>query len=92
LAILKSAYTGSYFNNTFSTVTIQSIVIAGYSGVPVSFNGPFDAPPLGQFRWPGFAVNVGASGNIPALDIIGTHFIPDVLVKNEAAFSGGQDA
>ncbi len=77
--------------NNFSTVTIQSTVLIGRSGVPVSFNGPFVALPLVQFRQPGFAVNVGASGNIPALDINGTNFIPDIIVRNEAAFSGGQD-
>jgi hypothetical protein len=75
----------------FGTVTIQSTVLIGASGVRVSFYGPVEVPTLAQVTHPGFAGNVGTSGNIPAFDINGTNFIPGVLVRNEAAFSGGQD-
>jgi hypothetical protein len=67
-------------------------VLTGASEVPVSFNGPITVPATGtsSLTVTGFAVNVGAAGNIGALDIDGPCCATGIIVKN-GAFSGGQN-
>lgn len=82
----------TFLNNTASPITIASTVLTGASGVPVTFNGPITVPANPpSITVTGFAVNVGARGNIPALDIVGPCCASGITVKNTTAFSGGQD-
>ena len=82
----------TFENTALSSITISGTVLTGASGVPVSFNGPFTVPasPSASVTVTGFAVNVGAAGNIGALDIDGPCCATGITVKN-GAFSGGQD-
>ncbi len=82
----------TFINNTASAISISSVILQGASGVPVSFNGPVTVPANpGFLTITGFAVNVGSVGNILALDINGACCAQGIFVRNEAAFSGGQD-
>ncbi len=86
--------TGSltFLNTSSSTKTFSSVVLTGNSGVPVSFNGPITVkvlPPTVTVT--GFAVNVGAAGNIGLLDINKSCCASGIIVRN-GAFSGGRNA
>jgi hypothetical protein len=86
--------TGSltFINTSSSTKTFSSVVLTGTSGVPVSFNGPITVnvlPPTVTVT--GFAVNVGAAGNIGALDINKSCCASGIIVRN-GVFSGGRNA
>jgi len=87
--------TGSltFLNTSNSSKSFDSVILRGASEVPVSFNGPVTVPavPPASVTVTGFAVNVGASGNIGALDISGICCAAGITVKN-GAFGGGQDA
>ena len=79
------------FLNSGSTKTFGSVVLRGASGVSVTFNGPITVDALpGFLTVTGFAVNIGSSGNIGALDITGPCCAAGITVKN-GAFSGGQN-
>lgn len=81
----------TFLNTSASAQSVASVTLRGASGVPVSFNGPVTVPAApGFLTTPGFAVNVGSAGNIPALDIDGECCAQGIFVKN-GAFSGGQD-
>ncbi len=81
----------TFLNTTASNISFGSVILHGASGVPVTFNGPVtvDAIP-GFLTITGFAVNVGSSGNIAALDITGSCCASGITVKN-GAFGGGQN-
>jgi hypothetical protein len=86
--------TGSltFINTSSSTKTFSSVVLTGTSGVPVSFNGPITVnvlPPTVTVT--GFAINVGAAGNIGALDINKGCCASGIIVRN-GVFSGGRNA
>ena len=79
------------FLNSGSTKTFGSVVLRGASGVSVTFNGPITVDALpGFLTVTGFAVNIGSSGNIGALDISGSCCAAGITVKN-GTFSGGQN-
>ena len=60
--------------------------------MPVSFNGPVTVPAIPpSVTVPGFAVNVGAAGNIGALDINGPCCVKTGIMVRNGAFSGGQN-
>jgi hypothetical protein len=83
-------------NDTPNPITIQSMTFTSKSGVTVSFNGPVTIqPPFKSI--PAFAVQTGAAGNIPPLDIMQTALQDaqgntQLFVKNVMAFVGGADA
>ena len=81
----------TFLNTTTSNISFGSVILHGASGVPVTFNGPVtvDASP-GFLTITGFAVNIGSSGNIGALDINGPCCASGIIVKN-GAFGGGQN-
>ena len=81
----------TFLNTTASNISFGSVILRGASGVPVTFNGPVtvNASP-GFLTITGFAVNVGSSGNIGALDITGSCCASGITVKN-GAFGGGQN-
>jgi hypothetical protein len=74
-------------------VTLGTTVLTGADGVQVKFFGPVFVPASGSASATatGYAVNAGAAGNIPALDIKGSCCAANIFVKNLAAFTGGQD-
>jgi hypothetical protein len=93
--------TGSlvFFNNTGGGLTIAGggqTVLTGADGVQITFNESVFVPATGSSTTinDAYAVNAGARGNIPALDITGFCCVPGnaISVKNIAAFHGGQDA
>jgi hypothetical protein len=81
----------TFLNTTTSNISFGSVILRGASGVSVTFNGPVtvDANP-GFLTITGFAVNVGSSGNIGALDITGSCCASGITVKN-GSFGGGQN-
>ncbi len=84
----------TFINNTANAIILQSTILTGKSGIQVSFQGPVTIPanpPTTNI--PGFAVNPGAAGNIPTLDISEPCCVPNdqIFVKN-TAFTGGHDA
>ncbi len=80
-------------NDTGQPVTIQGGTITGKSGVTIAFKGPILLTVLPPFTMvDGTAVNPGAIGNIPPLDIDQPCCSNGVFVKNTAAFTGGQSA
>jgi len=83
----------TFENTALSSRTFPGTVLTGASGVLVSFNGPITVPAglPASVTVTGFAVNVGAAGNIGALDINGPCCATGITVKNRA-FSGGQNA
>lgn len=84
----------TFINNTANAITIQSVVLTGQSGVQISFDGPITIPANPPtIIVTGFAVQAGAAGNIPTLDISKPCCAPngEIFVKN-TAFTGGQDA
>lgn len=82
----------TFLNTTSSAQTLSSVILRGASGVPVTFDGPITVPavPPSEITVTGFAVNVGAGGNIGALDINGNCCTAGIIVKN-GSFGGGQD-
>ena len=82
----------TFLNTTFSAKTLSSVILRGASGVPITFDGPITVPavPPSEITVTGFAVNVGAGGNIGALDINGNCCAAGIIVKN-GSFGGGQD-
>jgi hypothetical protein len=93
--------TGSltFYNGSTSpfTVAANTLFVTG-SGIQlvnnVAASIPAANPPSeGSVTVPAHAVNVGTSGNIPALAINATCCVSGnyILVKNLSAFSGGQD-
>ncbi len=95
----RATGTLTFYNANFSQYTVSAgTVIAGNSGVAIITNGPADIPAAvfgggyGTTSVGAHAVNIGANGNIGALDIsrvcCGSGA---VVVKNLGAFGGGQD-
>lgn len=83
----------TFINNGTNAVTIQSSVITGNSGIPISFQGPITIPAIPPtVVVNGFAVNPGTKGNIAAFDIVKGCCAPGIVVKNTTAFTNGQDA
>ncbi len=91
--------TGSvtFYNTSFTSQTVEAGTVLtrgdGHQIVTLgSVTIPPDSPPVnGQATVLAQARTVGASGNIPALDINGL-FTSTLYVKNLTAFTGGQDA
>ncbi len=84
----------TFINASANVFTIPSSVLTGASGVQVTFTGPVTVPAHAPTTTvAGYAVNVGISGNIPALDNNGPCCVPNdqIFVKNMTAFSGEQD-
>jgi hypothetical protein len=82
----------TFLNTTASNISFGSVILRGASGVPVTFNGPVTVPTNpGFLTITGFAVNIGSSENIDALDISGPCCASGIRVKN-GAFSGGRDS
>ena len=80
-----------FINTATGSIPIQGGTVTGGDGVSVSFNGPITVPP-GSITVLGTAVDVGVRGNIKAFDIAGAYCCGgSILVRNPAAFSGGQD-
>lgn len=85
----------TFINVSSSDITIPGSVLTGTSGVQITFTGPVTVPanpPITAVA--GYAVSIGTSGNIAALDIDGPCCVANdqIFVKNTTAFSGGQDA
>jgi hypothetical protein len=80
----------TFINNGSTPITIQSTTISGHSGVQVSFTGPITIPavPPSSAVVTGFAVNAGAAGNIPVLDIVEPCCATNIVVKNTTIFTG----
>ncbi len=89
---IRAAGALTFLNTTSSAKTLSSVILRGASGVPITFNGPITVPavPPSEITVTGFAVNVGAGGNIGALDINGNCCTAGIIVKN-GSFGGGQD-
>src|SRR5690348_14051359 len=91
--------TGSvtFYNTSFASQTVEAgTVLTGADGHYIvtltSITVPPDSPPVnGQATVSAQVSTIGASGNIPALDI-NCLFSSTLYVKNLAAFTGGQDA
>ena len=81
-----------FLNTTSSAITFSSVTLRGASGVPVSFNGPVTVPALPpSIAVQGFAVDMGAAGNIGALDINGPCCVKAGITVKNGVFSGGQN-
>ena len=83
-------------NDTPNPITLQSMTFTSKSGIAISFNGPVIIPPPYK-AIPAFAVQAGAAGNIPQLDIAQAALQDaqgntQLFVKNVTAFVGGTDA
>lgn len=83
-------------NDTPNPITLQSITFTSKSGVAISFQGPVTIPPPYK-SVPAFAVQAGAAGNIPPLDIMQAALQDaqgniELFVKNVATFTGGANA
>ena len=87
----------TFYNTSFTLQTVEAgTILIGADGQQVmtleSVTIPPDSPPVnGQATVSAQARDIGASGNIPALDINGL-FSSTLYVKNLTAFTGGQDA
>jgi Baseplate J-like protein len=87
----------TWYNTSFTPQTVEAgTVLTGADGHQIVTLGsvtiPPDSPPVnGQATILAQARDLGASGNIPTLDINGL-FSSTLYVKNLAAFTGGQDA
>jgi hypothetical protein len=87
----------TFYNTSFTSQTVQAgTILTGADGQHIVTLGnvtiPPNSPPVnGQASVSAQAGSVGASGNIPALDVNGL-FKSTLYVKNLAAFTGGQDA
>lgn len=83
----------TFINQGTQDITIPTTTIVGKSGVAVSFTGPIVVKAVNPtfITVPGFAVEIGPGGNIPAFDIDEHCCVPDnqIVVKNDA-FSGGR--
>ncbi len=93
----RATGTLTFYNAAFTPRTVAAgTVFTGNDGVQVvtdatvtiAANNP---PSDGIARVPAHAVQPGAQGNIPLLDINGV-FVDGLYAKNLAAFNGGQDA
>ncbi len=95
----RATGTLTFYNGSTSPFTVAAnTLFVTASGVQIvndiAANIPATNPPnYGTATVPAHAVNVGTSGNIPALAINGTCCASGnfILVKNLSAFSGGQD-
>lgn len=96
----RAAGTLTFYNASFNPYTVGSgTVIAGRSGVEIITNAPAVIPAAvfgggyGTTSVSAHAVNIGANGNIGALDISKTCCSSGgfIVVRNLGAFSGGQD-
>jgi hypothetical protein len=82
-----------FINTNAASTTLASTVITGSDGVQVTFNGPITVPANPPFLdVNAYAVNLGAAGNIPALDINKGCCSGGITVRNSAAFTGGKNA
>lgn len=77
-------------------ISAATTVLVGGDGIHVILDSdvvvPAAQPPLeGQISASAHAMVAGAAGNIAALDLNGQCCSPGMLVRNPAAFSGGQD-
>jgi hypothetical protein len=95
----RATGTLTFYNASFAEYTVSAgTVITGNSGVAVITNAAAYIPAAvfgggyGTTSVSAHAVNIGASGNIGALDISKTCCgSSSVVVRNLGAFSGGQD-
>lgn len=80
-----------FVNNGPTDVTLQSTVIIGKSGIPITFTGPIVVPATGlsSIVVTGFAVNAGVAGNIPQLDITKLCCAAHIYVQNDTDKIGG---
>ncbi|HEX7736594.1 MAG TPA: hypothetical protein VF458_17230 [Ktedonobacteraceae bacterium] len=90
-----------FFNNTSADLTIagngKTVLTGATTGVQITFNEPVLVPATGSASATindAYAIQPGANGNIPALDIRGTCCVPGsaISVKNTSPFHGGVDA
>jgi hypothetical protein len=90
----RATGTLTFLNTTRSNITISSTTLTGQDGVEIAFNGSVVVPVGGSSEATvnAYAVNSGAAGNIPAFDIANTCCTNGISVKNESAFTGGQNA
>ena len=97
---VQAAGTLNFYNSSPSPQTIPAgTVFVGTSGVQVVNDDPVTVaagtpPAEGTATDTAHAVTGGANGNIPALDISNVSCCgnPGIIVQNETAFTGGQDA
>jgi len=83
----------TFVNSTGSTIPLGTTTLTGKDGVQIRFNGPVYVPALSTLSGvPAYAVNPGAQGNIPALDIAQQCCVAGIGVKNPNPFSGGRNA
>ncbi|HEU5381798.1 MAG TPA: hypothetical protein VFV38_40780 [Ktedonobacteraceae bacterium] len=88
----QASGTLTFVNSTGSGITLGTTVLSGKNGVQVRFNGPVFVPALSSSTpVNAVAVNSGAAGNIPALDIAQSCCASGIGVKNPSPFTGGQD-
>jgi hypothetical protein len=91
----RATGTLTFYNGSASPFTVAAnTLFVTASGVQIVNDIPAANPPsFGTVTVPAHAVNVGTSGNIPALAINGTCCASGnyIIVKNLTAFSGGQD-
>jgi len=83
-----------FYNLASFGISVPSSILTASNGVQVSFNGPIGVSPGSPLNVTGFAVNVGASGNIALYSINQYCCVSgnNIRVKNISAFSGGQNA
>lgn len=84
----------TFLNNNASGVTITARTLTGTSGVPVRFNESVFVPAASPSSAivSAQAVDAGASGNIPALDIFSQSCCGTGITVKSSAFSGGANA
>jgi hypothetical protein len=96
----KATGTVTFYNGLLSEQTIAAgTILTGADGVPIITTEAALIPPARNTTPPTFgrttvlahALNAGEQGNIPSYDINGSCCTPSVLVKNTAAFTGGQN-
>jgi serine/threonine protein kinase len=85
----------TFINNGATNITVPTMTFTGKSGVAVTFQGPITVTAIpASITVNAVAVDAGATGNIPAFDILenccaaGTQ----IQVRNATKFSGGTDA
>ncbi len=83
-----------FYNLASFAISVPSTILTANNGVQVSFNGPISVSAGSPLNVTGFAVNVGASGNIAAFSINQFCCVSgnNIRVKNTGVFSGGQNA
>ncbi len=88
----------TFYNGAFTSQTVPAgTILTGADGTQVVTEQgaviPAGNPPIyGAVTVAAHAIQAGARGNIPALDINQACCASSVLAKNQAAFTGGQEA